>query len=153
MSPTRPTDPDGSSLPSPPSRLELARPSPDPQARQEPLPRGLHSRHAAADFLGLSLRHFDRIKHGLTAVLVGSRKKLYALEDLLRWVDMHKVGSSKSARSPRTTTSGSGTTASAAMSPRENEILQQLRRKPRASTPRLFPVGEQSSKREPNETQ
>ena len=95
--------------------------------------RALFSRLEAAEFCGVSLATFTRrVQPALPYVPVGGRV-LFDVEDLRRWVDMQKVGSSSIAQAG--TTSDSVTGACASPSPAARAILARLRRKPRESTP------------------
>jgi len=95
----------------------------------------------AAKLLRISVKTFERkVQPLVPRVKIGS-KVLFDREDLQRWVDTQKVGESAGTAEPASTSSGSDTMASVKRSARADEILRKLRRKRRASTPRLFPVG------------
>jgi hypothetical protein len=104
-----------------------------PQARV-PL---LLTRLQAAAFLNMSPRHFDRLKHDIPAVVVGTRKRLYTEGDLIAWAEQRKhPGSSPGAKTRAPTKSSSVTPAAASVSPQAATILARLQRKLHASTPR-----------------
>lgn len=64
----------------------------------------------------------------------------YKVEELRAWADRMEAGDSTQTAAPETYSSGSRTEESATTSPRARQIAQQLRSKPRESTPRLYPV-------------
>jgi hypothetical protein len=76
---------------------------------------------------------------GSGPVRIGSRV-LFHQEELLRWLDRKRDGSFISTAVARSTSSASPTTVDATPSPRAKEILEQLRLRQRAPTPRLSPV-------------
>lgn len=101
----------------------------------------LLNKQEAAEFCGVCRRTFERkVQPHLPAVSIGSRV-LFDEEDLRKWLDAQKAGSSGTTIGRGFSTSGSRTLASATASLRANEILAQLRARQRGSTPRLFPVG------------
>jgi hypothetical protein len=108
--------------------------------------RKMLTREEAAEWLSLSLRQFVRISKTIPAVPIGKRGKRYDMEDLQAWAAERKqLGSSSPAQGRQSSKSSSATPANDTENPRAAEILQRLRSKPRASMPRLFPVGEQRS--------
>jgi hypothetical protein len=102
----------------------------------------------AAEFLNYSRRHFERVKETIPYVPAGKDRR-YDPEDLRKWAAERKqLGPSRPEKEPRPSKSASDTPANDTVSPREAQILQRLRQKPLASTPKLYPVGEpRSSKR------
>jgi len=95
----------------------------------------------AAKLLRISVKTFERkVQPFVPRVMIGS-KVLFDREDLQKWVGMQKVGDSDYTSEPASTSSGSDTMGDVKRSARADEILRKLRRKRRASTPRLFPVG------------
>ena len=99
----------------------------------------LLTRTEAAEMLGMSPRAFDRIKSTIPVVL----GRLYDPEDLRQWRDEQKqLGVSSKGRARKSCKLTSATPANDTVSPQAQTILQRLQSKPRASTPRLYPVGE-----------
>src|SRR5258708_6198489 len=99
----------------------------------------LLTRAEAIAFCRVSRRSFDRIIRPKVPFLLVGTRVLFHREDLVRWVERLRVGSTTATSAPEPTLSGSATKVGATMSPRAKEILALLQKPPPASTPRLFP--------------
>ncbi len=100
----------------------------------------LATKGEAAAYLRMSTRSFERhVLPKITRIHAGGRF-LYEWEELDRWRDMQRVGSSDGEAQTGRITSVSRTKTSVTIGPLGREILKKLEKKRLASTPRLFPV-------------
>ncbi len=110
---------------------------------------GLLTKAEAARFVGVSERSFERrVMRDLSAVRVG-RRSFYDIEEIERWLEGQKDGSSRSTSARRSTWSGSRSAADATSAARANAILAELRSPPRGSTQKS---SETPSKRSPRQS-
>jgi hypothetical protein len=125
-------EPPGSAETQPPSRSDAERLAGSPRYR--PLlvfSPGALSRREAAAFCGISLRTFDlRVQPNVPRINIG-RRVLFHREDLIKWQEVTKVGSSWSIEEPASGSSGSRIRDAALTSRRASEILAELRRRRR----------------------
>lgn len=100
----------------------------------------LLTRPEAADYLRVSLRHFDTVvRPDLTPVRIGARV-VYDQRDIDAWVDLQKAG-----RSEGNAASGAGAYASRSEAGRKSaaparQANRSPQKRPNASTPRLSVV-------------
>jgi hypothetical protein len=97
----------------------------------------LLARHAAALYLGVSVRTFTRhVKPDLARVLVGKHPR-YSVEELDRWVDEHKVAPLRAAHAVPTVAvvpvvPTAAPLRTSRLSPEAQAIVERLRRPSRA---------------------
>lgn len=109
----------------------------------------LATRDEVIAYLGISRKTWDRhASKGIPRYEIGATIR-YAWEDVTRWLEGQRVGSSVATNDTGPTTSASGSKGIGKTSARAQRIAEKLSRAQRPSTPRLFPVGARKPGRAP----